>query len=99
MNLDEQAIHFVKEYFDAIAHNAVNDAYEKADSSTSFAEFMETLFETMNRITSEHVAAEVLQLSPQAIENYNGGGGMEVEDVQDLIDNYDEEDFGLDDAE
>ena len=74
MNLDEQAIHFVKRYFDAIAHNAVNDVYEKLDSDTSFSEFMEALFFQMRRLASEQVAAEVLHVSMKTIETYDGGG-------------------------
>lgn len=91
MNLDEQAINFVKDYFDAIAHNAVTEVYEKMDSDTPFAEFMEALFHQMGRLASEQVAAEVLQVSLKTIETYHGGGGMDVDDVQELIDNYDDE--------
>jgi ketosteroid isomerase-like protein len=99
MNLDEQAINFVKDYFEAIAHNALEDAYHTANEDTTFAEFMETLFQKLGRLSAEHVAAEVLQLSSSKIENYNNGAGMEVDDIQDLIDNYEDEEMDLDDDE
>ncbi len=99
MNLDEQAINFVKDYFESIAHNALEDAYHAGDEDTTFAEFMETLFLKLGRLSAEHVAAEVLQLSPSKIENYNNGAGMEVDDIQDLIDNHADDDVDLDEYE
>lgn len=99
MNLDEQAINFVKDYFEAIAHNALEDAYHTTNEDTTFAEFMETLAQKIGRLTSEHVAAEVLQLSSSKIENYNNGAGMDVDEVQDLIDNHDDDEMDLDDDE
>lgn len=99
MNLDEQAINFVKDYFEAIAHNAVEDAYHAGNEDTTFAEFMETLFQKLGRLSSEHVAAEVLQLSSGKIANYNHGAGMEVDDIQDIIDRHDDEEMDLDDDE
>ena len=99
MNLDEQAINSVRDYFEAITHNALEDAYQTANEDTTFAEFMETLFQKLGRLSSEHVAAEVLQLSSSTIENYNNGGGMEVDDIQELIDDYDDEEMDLDEDE
>jgi len=99
MTLDEQAINFVKDYFEAIAHNALQDAYHAVDEDTTFAEFMETLFQKLGRLSSEHVAAEVLQLSSSKIEKYHHGGGMDVDDIQELIDTHDDEDMDLDDDE
>ena len=92
MNLDEQAINSVKEYFEAIAQNALDDAYEMIDDDLTFAQFMETLIQKINQFSSEHVASEVLLLSSKAIETYNSGGGMFVDDVQELIDTHDDED-------
>ena len=45
MDLDEQAINSVKEYFEAIAQNALDDAYASVDPDATFAQFMETLFQ------------------------------------------------------
>lgn len=97
MNLDEQAINSVRDYFEAIGHNALEDAFQTVSEDTTFAEFMETLFQKLSRLASEHVAAEVLQLSSGTIENYNNGGGMDVDDVQELIDDYEDEEMDLDD--
>jgi ketosteroid isomerase-like protein len=96
MNLDEQAINSVRDYFEAIGHNALEDAYQTVSEDTTFAEFMETLVQRLTRLSSEHVAAEVLQLSSSTIENYNSSGGMDVDDVQELIDDYDDEDMDED---
>ena len=98
MNLDELAINAVKEYFEAIAQNALDGAYANLDDDMSFAEFMETLFERLNQFSSEHVASEVLHLSSKTIEEYNSGGGMYVDDVQELLDTHDDdaEDFDED---
>ncbi|MBT9613700.1 MAG: hypothetical protein IV108_10600 [Burkholderiales bacterium] len=90
MNLDELAINSVKEYFEAIAQNALDDAYETIDNDITFAQFMETLFQKLNQFSSEHVASEILQLSSKTIENFNNGGGMNVDDVQELIDTHDD---------
>ncbi len=96
MDLDEQAINSVKEYFEAIAQNALDDAYATVDSDITFAQFMETLFQRINQFSSEHVATEILHLSSKKIEEFNHGGGMLVEDVQDLIDTYDDEEMDED---
>lgn len=97
MTLDEQAVNSVRDYFEAIAHNALEDAYQAGNEDTTFAEFMETLFQKLGRLSSEHVAAEVLHLSSSKIENYNNGGGMDVDDVQELIDTQDDEELDWDD--
>lgn len=97
MSLDEQAISSIKEYFEAIALNALDDTCEAIDNDITFEQFMETLFQKLNRFSSEHVAAEILHLSPTAIANYNSGGGLFVDDVQELIDTH--EDFDPDDEE
>ena len=91
MTLDEKAINAIKDYFEAIAQNALDDAYASMDEDISYAEFMENLVEKLNKLSSEHVAAEVLHLSSQAIGEYNSGGGMVVDDVQELIDTFDDE--------
>lgn len=87
MNLDEDAINAVKEYFDAIAQNAVNVVYESAGSDTTFAEFMEAVSIKVNQFAAELVASEVLGLPARTIDNFNGGEGMAVDDVQEIIDN------------
>jgi hypothetical protein len=97
MSLDEQAIHFVRSYFEAIAYNALNDASQAVGDDASFAEFMEMLVHKISRLSAEYVAAEVLQLSPRAIGTYNEGAGMDVDDVQDLIDSAGDGEMGLDD--
>jgi len=97
MNLDEQAINSVKDFFEAIAQNALDDAFETVDPDVTFAQFMEALFQKIDQYASEHVAAEVLHLSAKKIEDFNRGGGMYVDDVQDLIDNHDEEELDEDD--
>lgn len=99
MNLDEQAINSVKEYFEAIAQNALDDAYEIMDSDMTYAQFMETLFLKINQFASEHIATEVLELSSKTIENYNSGGGMFIDDVQELIDTHDEDEMDEDEDE
>ncbi len=96
MNLDEQAINSVKEYFEAIAQNALDDAYETIDNDITFAQFMETLFQKLNQFSSEHVATEILHLSAKKIEDFNNGGGMLVDDVQELIDTHDDEEMDED---
>jgi len=99
MNLDEQAINAVKEYFEAITQNALDDAYETVDDDITFAQFMETIVQKIEQFSSEHVASEVLLLSSKAIENYNNGGGMTVDDVQELIDTHDELEMDEDDEQ
>lgn len=99
MNLDEQAINSVKEYFEAIAQNALDDAYETIDNDITFAQFMETLFQKINQFSSEHVATEILHLSVKKIEDFNNGGGMLVDDVQELIDTHDELEMDEDEDE
>ena len=96
MHLDEQAINSVKEYFEAIAQNALDDAYATVDSDITFAMFMETLFQKINQFSSEHVASEILHLSAKRIEDFNHGGGMLVDDVQELIDTYNDEEMDID---
>jgi hypothetical protein len=88
MDLDEQAINAVKEYFESIAQNAVDVTYEAIGSDTTFAEFMEAVSHKMNQLSSELVASEVLHLSAKKIENFNAGEGMTVDDVQDLIESH-----------
>jgi hypothetical protein len=86
MNLDEEAINAVKEYFDSITQNAINIVHESAGSDTTFAEFMDEVNRKINQFSSELVASEVLNLPAKTIENFNGGEGMELEDVQVIID-------------
>lgn len=93
MDLDEQAINAVKDYFDAIAQNALDDAYATVDPDVTFAQFMETLFQRIDQYASEHVAAEILHLSPKSISNYNSGGGVFIDDIQERIDTYDDEEL------
>ena len=97
MNLDEQAINAVKEYFESIAQNAIDITYDAIDSDTTFAEFMEALNQKINQLTSELVASEVLQLSSKTIENFNAGEGMDVDGVQGLIETKDDLDIDEDD--
>ncbi len=99
MNLDEDAINAVKEYFDSVSQNAVNVVYESVGSETTFAEFMEAVSQKINQFSSELVASEVLNLSSRTIENYNAGEGMDVDDVQELIENNGEIDIDEDEEE
>jgi len=92
MSLNEKSISAINEYFAEIAQNAVNAAYEETDEDTTFAEFMETLTNYMHQLASEHVATEVLAMSSRAIEKYNGGSGIFVDDVQALIEEKEDED-------
>ncbi len=96
MNLDEQAINTVKGYFESITQNAVDIVYESLGSDTTFAEFMEAVNVKINQFSSELVAAEVLNLSAKTIENFNAGAGMEVDDVQEIIDSGGEADVDED---
>ena len=97
MNLDEQAINAVKEYFESIAQNAIDVTYDSIESDTTFAEFMEALSQKINQLTAELVASEVLHLSSKTIENFNAGEGMDVDGVQGLIESKD--DLDLDEEE
>lgn len=99
MNLDEQAINAVKEYFESIAQNAIDVTYDAVDSDTTFAEFMEALNQKINQLTAELVASEVLQLSSKTIENFNAGEGMDVDGVQGLIESKDDLDIDEDEDE
>jgi len=96
MNLDEAAINAVKDYFDSVTQNAVDFVYESVGSDTTFAEFMDAVNQKINKFSSELVASEVLHLTAKTIENFNGGEGMDVDDVQDLIDNKGEADMDED---
>jgi hypothetical protein len=98
MNLDEEAINAVKEYFDSIAQNAIDFVYESVGSDTTFAEFMDAVNQKVNQFSSELVASEVLNLPAKTIENFNGGEGMGLEDVQVLIENEGEIDIDDDDV-
>jgi len=99
MNLDEQAINAVKEYFESIAQNAIDVTYDSIESNTTFAEFMEALNQKINQFTAELVASEVLHLSSKTIENFNAGEGMDVEGVQGLIETKEEFDIDEDEDE
>jgi len=92
MSLNEKSISAINEYFAEIAQNSVNMAYEETDEDTTFAEFMEILTNYMHQLASEHVATEVLAMSSRAIEKYNGGSGIFVDDVQALIEEKEDED-------
>lgn len=97
MNLDEEAINAVKDYFDSITQNAVDFVYESVNSDTTFAEFMEALNFKVNQFSSELVASEILHLPAKAIENFNSGAGMDVDDVQGIIDSNGDADIEEDD--
>ena len=99
MNLDEQAINAVKEYFESIAQNAIDVSYEAIGSETTFAEFMEAVNQKINQFSSEIVASEVLHLSAKTIENFNAGEGMDVDDVQVLLESKDDLDIDEDEDE
>lgn len=99
MNLDEEAINAVMEYFDSISQNAVDFVYESVGSDTTFAEFMDAVNQKINQFSSELVASEVLNLPAKTIENFNAGEGMGLEDVQVLIENEGELDFDEDDED
>lgn len=86
MELDEQAISIVKEYFESIAQNAIDICSEAAVRDTTFAEFMAAVNQKINQFSSELVASEVLQMPARNIENFNDGEGINVDDVQDLLD-------------
>jgi hypothetical protein len=99
MTLDEEAIAAVKEYFDSITQNAINLVYEESGRDTSFGEFMDAVTYKINQFASELVASEVLNVPASAIENFNNGDGMFVEDVQEIIDNDGEFELAEDDSD
>ena len=99
MNLDEEAINAVKEYFESITQNAIDFVYETVDSDTTYAEFMEAVNFKINQFSSELVASEVLHLSSKTIENFNAGEGMDVDDVQGLIETKDDVEIDEDEDE
>jgi len=99
MNLDEQAINAVKEYFESIAQNAIDISYEAIGSDTTFAEFMEAVNQKINQFSSELVASEVLHMSARSIEGFNAGEGVDVDDVQGLIESNDGIDADEDEEE
>jgi len=99
MNLDEAAINAVKDYFDSISQNAVDFVYESVGTDTTFAEFMDAVNQKINQFSSELVASEVLNLPAKTIENFNGGEGMGLEDVQVLIENDGDIDIDDDDED
>lgn len=99
MDLNEQAINAVKDYFDSITQNAVDFVYESVGSDTTFAEFMESVSQKINHFSSELVASEVLRMPAKTIENFNAGEGMDVDDVQTLIESKDDIEFDEDEEE
>lgn len=99
MNLDEQAINTVKEYFESIAQNAIDVSYEAVKSDTTFAEFMEAVNYKINQFSSELVASEVLHMSARRIESFNDGEGINVDDIQNLIESNDGEEFDEDEED
>ncbi len=96
MSLNEKSINTINEYFAELAQSAVNIAFGESDEDTTFAEFMESLTNYLHLLSSEHVATEVLSMSSSAIEKFNGGSGMTVDDVQALIEQKED---GLDEDE
>ena len=90
MTLDEKSINALNEYFAEIAQNAVNMAYEETDEDTTFSEFMDNLTNYLHQLSSEHIATEVLGMSSRAVEKYNAGSGMFVDDIQALIEEKEE---------
>lgn len=91
MSLDEKSIHITNEYFAELAQSAVNIAYGESDEDTSYAEFTEKLTRYLHLLCAEHVATEVLELPTSAIENYNDGNGMTIDDIQVLIEEKEDE--------
>ena len=89
MNLDEQAINAVKEYFESIAQNAIDISYEA----------IEAVNQKINQFSSELVASEVLHMSARSIEGFNAGEGVDVDDVQGLIESNDGIDADEDEEE
>ena len=99
MNPDEQAINAVKEYFESIAQNAIDISFEAVAHDTTFAEFMEAVTQKINQFSSELVASEVLHMSARTIENFNAGEGINVDDVQALLESNEGEAFDEDEEE
>lgn len=99
MNLDEQAINAVKEYFESIAQNAIDISFEAVAHDTTFAEFMEAVTIKINQFSSELVASEVLHMSAKSIENFNAGEGINVDDVQALLESNEGAGFEEDEDE
>ena len=97
MNQNEQAINSVKEYFESITQNAIDFVYESIGQDTTFAEFMEAVNYKIGQFSSELVASEVLGMSSKSIENFNAGEGMDVNDVQEIIDSDGEVDIDEED--
>ena len=97
MRLDEDAINAVKDYFDSVTQNAVDIVYESISSDTTFAEFMEAVNLKINQFSAEMVASEILKLSAKTIESFNAGEGMNVDDVQEIIDNNGDADIAEED--
>ncbi|MGQ0442698.1 MAG: hypothetical protein ACT4OH_04505, partial [Methylophilaceae bacterium] len=85
MSLNEKSIHTINEYFAELAQGAVNIAYGERDDETTFEEFMQNLTHYLHLLSSEHVATEILAMSSSKIQNFNGGSGITIEDVQALI--------------
>ena len=85
MPLNERAINSINEYLAELAQSAVNIAFGESNEDSTFEEFMESLTHYLHLLASEHVATEVLTMSSNAIEQFNGGSGMTVADVQALI--------------
>lgn len=99
MNPDEQAINAVKEYFESIAQNAIDISFEAVAHDTTFAEFMEAVTQKINQFSAELVASEVLHMSARTIENFNAGEGINVDDVQALLESNEGEAFDEDEEE
>jgi len=99
MNLDEQAINAIKEYFESIAQNAIDISFEAVAHDTTFAEFMEAVTIKINQFSSELVASEVLHMSAKSIENFNAGEGINVDDVQALLESNEGAGFEEDEDE
>lgn len=99
MNLDEQAINAVKEYFESIAQNAIDISFEAVAHDTTFAEFMEAVTIKINQFSSELVASEILHMSAKSIENFNAGEGINVDDVQALLESNEGAGFEEDEDE
>ena len=100
MSLNKKSIHSINEYFSELAQSAVDIAYGEHTDETSFAEFMESLTHHLHLLSSEHVASEVLNLSFSALEKYNDGSGIGIDDVQALIEQKEEDgELDIDDIE
>ncbi len=93
MSLNEKSIHAIHEYFAELSQSAINIAYGEHDEDTSFTEFMEKLTHYLHLLSSEHIASEVLELPSSAIEKYNDGNGMTIDNIQMLIEQKEDEDI------